>query len=209
MKYVWLLMLCMITTPAAAAERVLLVLGDSLSAAFGIPAEDGWVALLQQRLDGRTTSWRVVNAGISGDTTAGGVSRLPRLLELHRPDLVVLELGSNDGLRGFGFDQIQANLDRLVKLSRDAGATPLLVGGRLPPNYGSAYADAFHAQFSAVADRQQVPLVPFLMEGVALKRELMLEDGYHPNSAAQPYMLDNVWSMLEPMVKTVESAAVN
>ncbi len=145
-------MLCLVTAPAQAAERVLLVLGDSLSAAFGIPAEDGWVALLQQRLAGRSPAWRVVTAGISGDTTAGGVSRLPRLLELHRPDLVVIELGSNDGLRGFGFDQIRANLERLIDLSREAGAQPLLVGGRLPPNYGTAYAEAFHDQFLIVFD---------------------------------------------------------
>jgi acyl-CoA thioesterase-1 len=206
MKYGWLLMLCLVTAPAQAAERVLLVLGDSLSAAFGIPAEDGWVALLQQRLAGRSPAWRVVNAGISGDTTAGGVSRLPRLLELHRPDLVVIELGSNDGLRGFGFDQIRANLERLIDLSREAGAQPLLVGGRLPPNYGTAYAEAFHDQFLIVAEQRRVALVPFLMEGVALKRELMLDDGYHPNSAAQPYLLDNVWPALEPLLKTVASA---
>ncbi len=196
------------TAQAAASERVLLVLGDSLSAAFGIPAEKGWVNLLQQRLGDRPSPWRVVNAGISGDTTAGGVSRLPRLLELHKPDLVVIELGSNDGLRGFGFEQIQANLTRLIELTRSAGATALLVGGRLPPNYGAAYADAFQALFLSVADQQQVVLVPFLMQGVALSRELMLEDGYHPNSAAQPHLLDNVWPVLEPLLKTVESTAV-
>ncbi len=200
--------MCLFTAQAAAGERVLLVLGDSLSAAFGIPAEKGWVNLLQQRLGDRPSPWRVVNAGISGDTTAGGVSRLPRLLELHKPDLVVIELGSNDGLRGFGFEQIQANLTRLIELTRSAGATALLVGGRLPPNYGAAYADAFQALFLSVADQQQVVLVPFLMQGVALSRELMLEDGYHPNSAAQPHLLDNVWPVLEPLLKTVESTAV-
>jgi acyl-CoA thioesterase-1 len=208
MKYVWLLWLALFATPAMAAERVLLVLGDSLSAGFGMPAETGWDTLLQQRLAARPNPWRVVNASVTGDTTAGGVSRLPRLLTLYQPSLVVIELGSNDGLRGFGFAQIRANLERLVELTRAAGAVPLLVGGRLPPNYGAAYADAFHDQFQQVGQQQQVALVPFLMEDVALEPALMQEDGYHPNSAAQPVLLGTVWPRLEPLLQTLEATAV-
>ena len=202
MKYWLLIFLITAITPLPAAERAIVVLGDSLSAAFGIDQDDGWVNLLQQRLDERTGGWRVVNAGISGDTTAGGLSRLPRLLELHRPRLLIIELGSNDGLRGFGFDQIRANLRHMIKLSRAAGSQPLLVGARIPPNYGAAYADAFHRLFREVADREQVPLVPFLLAGVAQDRSLMQADGYHPNADAQPQLLANVWPVLEPLLNT-------
>ena len=191
-----------VAMPLPASERVVLVLGDSLSAAFGINPKDGWVSLLQQRLDTRGGGWRVVNAGISGDTTAGGLSRLPHLLELHRPQLVIIELGSNDGLRGFGFDQIRTNLRRMIALSRGSGAKVVLVGARLPPNYGVAYADAFHRLFLEVAESEQVSLVPFLLEGVAQDRSLMQGDGYHPNAEAQLRLLENVWPTLESSMKT-------
>ncbi len=185
---------------AASGTRTLLVIGDSLSAAFGIPAKDGWVALLERRLRQSAADWKVVNASISGDTTAGGRSRLPRLLELHVPSLVVIELGSNDGLRGFGFEQIRGNLDTMIKLSHESGAGVLLVGGRIPPNYGTAYAEAFHQLFHKAAGDANVPLVPFLMDGVAQNTALMQDDGFHPNAAAQPRMLANVWSELEPLL---------
>ena len=200
MKYLISVFLLAGVLPLSASEPVILVLGDSLSAAFGIDRKVGWVSLLQKRLDSLGGDWQVVNAGISGDTTAGGLSRLPRLLELHRPQLVVLELGSNDGLRGFGFDQIRSNLQRMISLSRDAGADVLLVGARLPPNYGAAYADSFHQLFLDVAEREQVALVPFLLEGVARDPSLMQADGYHPNAAAQPRLLENVWPQLEPLL---------
>lgn len=180
-----------------AAEKVLLVVGDSLSAAYGIDRNDGWVALLQQRLDRADVFWKVVNAGISGDTTAGGVSRLPALLERHHPSVVVIELGSNDGLRGFAFDQIESNLERMIQLTRRSSARPVLVGGMIPPNYGAAYAEAFHQVFKDTAERLKVPLVPFLLDGVAQDRSLMLADGYHPNEAGQARMLDNIWLVLE------------
>ncbi len=185
----------------ASGTRTLLVIGDSLSAAYGIPAEAGWVALLERRLQKLHTHWMTVNASITGDTTAGGRSRLPHLLELHAPDLVVIELGTNDGLRGFGFDQIRRNLDAMITRSQESGARVLLVGGRLPPNYGKAYAEAFHRMFHQTAKSANVPLVPFLMDGVALDPALMQDDGYHPNTAAQSRLLENVWSKLEDMLK--------
>ncbi len=185
----------------ASGNRTLLVIGDSLSAAFGIPAEDGWVALLERRLRESGADWTVVNASITGDTTAGGRSRLPRLLELHVPDLVVIELGSNDGLRGFGFKQIRRNLDAMIEDSRESGAGVLLVGGRLPLNYGKAYTDAFHQMFHQSANNANIPLVPFLMDGVVLNRALMQDDGFHPNAEAQSRMLENVWSELEDLLK--------
>jgi len=208
LKYWAFLILLIAAGPCAADEPVILVVGDSLSAAYGIERERGWVRLLAERLERSGSDWRVVNASISGDTTAGGVSRLPRLLELHRPRVVVIELGSNDGLRGFGFDQITGNLERMIAMSREAGAAPLLVGGMLPPNYGSAYAQAFHGLFKDVAERAGVPLVPFLMEGVARNPELMQADGYHPNSDGQPPMLDNVWEVLQPLLGSLEPAPV-
>jgi acyl-CoA thioesterase-1 len=197
----WLMAFLMVfAMPCMSGQRVLLVLGDSLSAAFGIAAEKGWVALLQQRLQQEGMPWLVVNAGISGDTTAGGVARLEPLLRRHQPAIVILELGSNDGLRGFAFRQIRANLERLIEQTRAAGAQPLLVGGMLPPNYGADYADAFHQVYLSVAAEKQVPLVPFLLAGVAQDRSLMLADGYHPNEQAQPILLDTVWPHLQPLL---------
>lgn len=198
----WLLVFLLSIAASARAEpAVILVLGDSLSAAFGIDAEKGWVALLDKRLQKKGLDWRVVNAGVSGDTTAGGVARLEKLLQRHQPAIVILELGSNDGLRGFSFQQIRDNLTRLTQMSRTAGARPLLVGGMLPPNYGAAYADAFHQVFQQVAESEQLPFAPFLLDGVAQDRSLMLADGYHPNEKAQPLLLDNVWPLLQPMLQ--------
>ena len=183
--------------PLFAAERTVLVLGDSLSAGYGIAAGAGWVDLLRQRLAARETPWRVVNRSISGDTTAGGVTRLPPLLQEYRPDLVIIELGSNDGLRGFGFKQMRENLQAMITAVEAAGGRVVLVGGRLPPNYGPAYTEAFQGLFKGLADANQVPLVPFLLEGVAQERSLMQADGYHPNAQAQSQLLQNVWSVLQ------------
>jgi acyl-CoA thioesterase-1 len=194
------LILCALALPAAGAERVLLVLGDSLSAGYGIAIEEGWVSLLGKRLEARGGGWRVVNASVSGDTTAGGLARLPRLLDEYRPEVVVIELGSNDGLRGFAFGQIRRNLRQMIRLSREARARPALLGGMLPPNYGAAYADAFHELFREVAASDDIPLVPFLLEGVADDPELMQADGYHPNAQAQTRMLANVWPALREML---------
>jgi acyl-CoA thioesterase I len=173
-------------------------MGDSLSAAYGIEADEGWVSLLEARLDGKA---RVVNASISGETSAGGASRLPELLGQHAPDIVLLELGGNDGLRGLPPGQFEANMTRMVEASLDSGAEVLLLGIDIPPNYGQAYRDAFTGVFHRLAEAFDLPLVPFLLEGVALDETLMQGDGIHPTAAAQPIILDTVWPELAPLLK--------
>jgi acyl-CoA thioesterase-1 len=187
--------------PLAASARTLLVLGDSLSAAFGINTDKGWVELLRTRLADEPQPWELVNASLSGETTAGGLTRLPALLQQHAPELVIIELGSNDGLRGLGFGQMRGNLARMIELVKDAGGEAVLVGGMLPPNYGAAYADAFHDQFRQIAASHEVSLVPFLLVGVAQDRKLMQADGYHPTAEAQPRLLENVWPVLAPLLR--------
>lgn len=193
-------MLLVILTPVAASAQTVLVLGDSLSAAYGMSADQGWVALMQQRLDRRAPGTEVVNASISGDTTQGGLTRLPALLERHRPSLVLVELGANDGLRGTPLPVIRQNLEQLISRSQSAGAQVLLIGIHLPPNYGPRYTQGFHALFAEVSESYGVPRVPFLMDGVALDAGLMQDDGLHPNAAAQPRLLENVWPHLEPLL---------
>ena len=185
---------------AFAGPPTILVLGDSLSAAYGLRTEEGWVALLERRLVQAGLDYRVVNASISGDTTGGGLTRLPQALERHRPHLVVIELGANDGLRGLPFREIEANLTALIGLARAAGAQVLLVGVRLPPNYGAAYTEGFQASLRKVAEAEAVPLAPDLLAGVAEDRQLMQADGLHPKAEAQSILLDNVWPKLEPLL---------
>ena len=186
-------------TPRAGAGTVL-VLGDSLSAAFGIERQAGWVSLLEDHLLQHSPSWQVVNASISGETTGGGLARLPQLLEQHHPAVVVIELGGNDGLRGFPIGTIRDNLDRMVSLSTEAGAEVLLVGMRIPPNYGSRYTTQFHDSFHEVAQQHDVPLLPFLLDGVATRAELMQQDGIHPRAEAQPLILQNVLPHLKRLL---------
>lgn len=186
--------------PAWARKPVLLVVGDSLSAAYRIPRAAGWVHLLQGRLDAHGYDYRVVNASIPGDTTAGGVSRLPAALSRYSPAVVVIELGGNDGLQGLPLGQMQSNLERMVSLARKAGAKVLLVGVRMPPNYGEVYTRKFETVFRAVAKRENVPLVPELLAGVAKHRALMQSGGLHPVAKAEPKLLDNVWPHLEPLL---------
>jgi acyl-CoA thioesterase-1 len=197
-----LVVLCLVlAAPVTRADTpAVLVLGDSLSAAYGMRVEQGWVALLQDRLKAAGYGYRVVNASSSGETTGGALARLPRALEKHRPGVVILELGGNDGLRGLPIVEIRRNLDQLVHLSRQAGAQVLLIGMRIPPNYGPAYTRAFHDLFGQVATAKKVPLVPFFLDGIALDDALMLEDGLHPNAAAQPKLLDAVWPTLQPLL---------
>lgn len=185
---------------AAPAAPVLLVLGDSLSAGYGIDPARGWVAQLEQRLNGDGRPWRVVNASISGDTTRGGRARLPELLERWRPALVVIELGGNDGLRGISLEEMRANLEAMVDLALEREARVLLVGVRLPPNYGPLYIDAFAAVFREVARTRGVPLVPRFLDGVGGDDGLMQEDGIHPTAEAQPRLLENVWPALAPLL---------
>lgn len=181
---------------AAAPAGPVLVLGDSLSAAHGIAREAGWVNLLQQRLAQNGSQRAVVNASISGETTAGGLTRLPGLLTEHKPALVLIELGANDGLRGLPLTEIRANLVKLLTLTRDAKARAALIGIELPVNYGPQYRDGLRAMYRDLAREFNVPLVPFLLDGVALDAALMQDDGLHPNAQGQPKLLENVWGVL-------------
>jgi acyl-CoA thioesterase-1 len=192
---------------AAAGAPTILVLGDSLSAAYGIAQGDGWVTLLQGRLRKRGFDYDVVNAGISGDTTAGGLTRLPELLARHHPAILIIELGANDGLRGLRLEVLRENLTRMIGLGREAGSRVLLIGIRLPPNYGAAYDRAFQAVFRDAAAAEGVPLVPFLLTGVAEDRGLMQADGVHPTAAAQPRILETVWPALEPLLAATRPTA--
>lgn len=189
-------------TPAQAAgsPHTIVVVGDSLSAEYGIKRGSGWVPLLTQRLSEQYPNYRVVNASISGDTTSGGVARLPALLRDHRPAIVVLELGSNDALRGLQLDMTEKNLRSMAAASRQAGAQVLILGMQIPPNYGRDYAQRFAQVFTRVAEQEQTRLVPFLMDGMATDRALFQADGIHPNEQAQPALLENVWPELEPLL---------
>jgi acyl-CoA thioesterase-1 len=184
-----------------ASDRTILVLGDSLSAAYGIRPEQGWVALLTQRLEAQGYGYKVVNASVSGETSNGGLQRLPRALQIHHPWMVILELGANDGLRGLPLGETKENLTKMVQLSQAAGARLLLLGIRIPPNYGPRYAHEFAELYPAVAKQYQLPLVPFLLDKVALDPDLMQEDGLHPNAHGEPQVLDTVWQQLEPLLE--------
>jgi acyl-CoA thioesterase I len=186
---------------AVASDRVILVFGDSLSAAYGLRPEQGWVALLAQRLRSQGYGYQVVNASVSGETTEGGLTRLPRALRLHQPVVVILELGANDGLRGLPVAATRDNLARMVQLARGAGARLLLVGIRIPPNYGPRYTQEFAAVFPALANQYHLRLVPFLLEGVALDATRMQQDGLHPNARGEPQVLDTLWPYLQPLLE--------
>lgn len=186
--------------PAEALARTLLVVGDSLSAAHGMDLRAGWVSLLRERLAAQKLDYQVVNAAVSGDITANALARLPRLLTEHRPDIVILELGGNDGLRGLSPAQMKHNLSVMIANTKAAGAKVLLVGIELPPNYGRKYTERFRRVYRELATEQQVALVPSIMEGFATDRALMQPDGIHPNARAQPRMLENVWGQLWPML---------
>ncbi|MBL8526834.1 MAG: arylesterase [Burkholderiales bacterium] len=185
---------------SAYAQPVLLIYGDSLSAGYGLPQDQGWVALLADRLRAEKFTYRVVNASVSGETTLGGAKRLEAVLAQHRPAIVVIELGGNDGLRGLPLATTRQNLETMIRTARSAGAQPLIVGMQLPPNYGTAYTEKFQALFEGVAREQKVPLVPFMLAGFGEKREYFQADGIHPTAAAQPLMLDNVWPVLRPLL---------
>ncbi|MEO6185225.1 MAG: arylesterase [Steroidobacteraceae bacterium] len=186
---------------AAPGERTLLVFGDSLSAAYGLRAEQGWVAQLQKRLQVQGYGYRVVNASVSGETTSGGRSRLERALTLHKPDLVILELGANDGLRGLPVKETKANLDAMIAAIQQAKSRLLLVGIIIPPNYGAQYGTAFAGMYRSLAAERRVPLLPFLLDGIALDTRYMQADGLHPNALGQPRVLENVW---RPLLRLLE-----
>jgi acyl-CoA thioesterase-1 len=182
--------------------KTILVFGDSLSAAYGIAAKRGWVALLAERLQREQLDYNVVNASISGETTAGGVSRLPGALARHKPAVVILELGANDGLRGLPVPEMTKNLAAMIRMSQKAGAKVLLVGMRVPPNYGPEYTQDFAAAFAAAARARKTALAPFLLEGVAEDLRLFQPDRIHPTESAQPLLLQNVWKELRPLLKS-------
>ncbi|MDQ2701326.1 MAG: arylesterase [Pseudomonadota bacterium] len=185
---------------AVAAPRMVLVLGDSLSAGYGMAAAQGWVSLLGQRLDAQKPGWGVVNASISGETTAGGVARIDAALERTRPAVVVIALGANDGLRGLPLAQTRANLAKMVSVSRESGARVLLVGMRMPPNLGRAYTEGFEANYRVVAKEEGAILLPFLLAPIAADREAFQADNLHPTAAVQPQLLDHVWKALAPLL---------
>ncbi|WP_462114254.1 arylesterase [Lysobacter xanthus] len=190
-----------VATPVQARTKTVLVMGDSLSAGYGLAASQGWVTLLGQRLKSTNPGWGVVNASVSGETTAGGLSRLPAALARTRPSVVVIELGANDGLRGLPVRDMQANLDRMVKLSRASGAKVLVLGMRMPPNLGRAYTEGFANAYTTVARNHGAALVPFFLEPIMLQRAAFQRDNLHPTAAVQGRLLDHVWPSLRPLVK--------
>jgi acyl-CoA thioesterase-1 len=190
------------------ANRSILVYGDSLSAAYGIPRERGWVTLLQQRLHQQGYSYQVINASISGETTSGGTSRINASLKQVKPDLILLELGANDGLRGLPVAEMQHNLNTMIKAGQAVGARILLIGIMIPPNYGPKYTRQFSESFPDLAKRYNLPLVPFLLDGIAGKPTLTQDDGLHPTAAAQGLILENVWKVLEPELLKLQAKKV-
>jgi acyl-CoA thioesterase-1 len=191
--------LCAAWSAVSAAAGTVLVYGDSLSAAYGISQKDGWVSLLGERL--KSANYIVVNASISGETTAGGAARIDDALERFRPDVVVLALGGNDGLRGLPVAEMKANLRRIVRAAQGRNARVLVVGMRIPPNYGRKYTEEFFQAFAEVASEQRTAYVPFLLDGIGERRELFQSDQIHPTEAAQPLMLETVWPRLQPLLK--------
>jgi acyl-CoA thioesterase-1 len=195
------MVLILMAPVAALGAPTILVLGDSLSAAHGMDRDDSWVALLEDRLAAEGFPHEVVNASISGETSRGGRDRVDGILADHEPAVLIVELGGNDGLRGQPLAALRENLTSIIQRAREAGARVLLVGVRLPPNYGPAYTEAFAAVYAEVADDTEVALVPRFLEGVAERRQLMQNDGIHPTASAQPTMLENVWPALEPLLE--------
>lgn len=203
MKRLLVLFVLIAASVSAKAETpVILVFGDSISAGYGLArVEQGWVALLQTRLKDQEYGYQVVNASVTGETTAGGLARLPRALMLHQPKIVILELGGNDGLRALPIAQMRANLVRMVDLASAAGAKVVLLGMRMPPNYGPEYTEQFRLCYSDLARDKKLSLVPFLLNDIALVPDLMQADGIHPNELGQPKLLANVWPSLKPLLR--------
>jgi len=185
---------------AASPPRTVVVLGDSLSAGYGLKIQEGWVHLLEQRLAAQGYEYRVVNASVSGETTQGGLARLPRVLETHKPDVVIIELGGNDGLRGLPLGASRENLKKSIDLARKANARVVLVGMVIPPNYGPRYGQQFRDMFAALVHEYQLSFVPFFLDKVALNPDLMQADGIHANAKGQPQLLENLWPKLKPLL---------
>ncbi|MEO8002076.1 MAG: arylesterase [Arenimonas sp.] len=190
-----------ITMPALATEqKVLLVMGDSLSAAYNLPSQQGWVALTADRMKASHPQWKVVNASISGETTSGGLSRLPAALNLHKPSLVIIELGANDGLQGLQLARTRKNLQQMIQLAKNKGAKVLLIGIQIPPNYGKSYTDKFAANYLELAKQEKTALLPFLLAPIATDRKYFQADQKHPTAAGQIKVRDHVWPALKPLL---------
>jgi acyl-CoA thioesterase-1 len=192
-------------TPAVSAKPVIVVLGDSLSAEYGLPRNTGWVELLRHRLADQRLDYSVANASISGDTTSGGRARLPVLLERLKPSVVIVELGANDALRGVPLSTTEDNLRTIVEQAQQAHAKVMLIGMYVPPNYGPEYTQKFHGMYATLSQQLHVPLVPFLLAGIADKPEMFQADQNHPTQQAQPVLLDNVWPVLKPLLRTTST----
>lgn len=196
------LMATLLALPAMANQNTVLILGDSLSAAHGISSETAWVQLLRNRLSNNgLADWQVINASIGGETTDGGARRLPELLEENDPDVVIIELGGNDGLRGFPPDVIESNLASMIEQVQESGAQAVLIGMQIPPNYGPRYTEMFANIYPKLSDRYDIALVPFFLEGIYNREGLMQDDGIHPSEKAQPKLLENVWPVIKPILK--------
>lgn len=198
--FICLLALSNLASAGDSAKHTILVVGDSISAAYGIEPELGWVSLLSVKIAQQKNGYQVINASVSGDMTSNGLNRLPALLKKYQPAIVIIELGGNDGLRGLPLRLIQRNLEKMVEQSQASGARVLLAGMRIPPNYGVRYAEAFHEVYQKVAEQNDAELVPFILDGVGGNGALMQPDGIHPTAEAQPTILSHVWSGLEPML---------
>jgi acyl-CoA thioesterase-1 len=213
LKFFLLLLIVSFASHAASAESpaqagpdkdpVIVILGDSLSAAYGMAISESWPSLLQERLIQNGYSCRVFNSSIAGDTTQGGLARLPRLLERHAPDIVILELGGNDGLRGLPLEVTRGNLSSMIEQSKAIGASVVLAEMRIPPNYGQSFTERFNAMYSELAGQYGISLLPFLLQDIALEEGLMQADGIHPTAQAQPLILDQVWRVLQPLLPEV------
>jgi len=187
--------------PAIAANPKILIYGDSLSAAYGIPQQQGWAALLKEKLNHENLSFDVINASISGETTSGGLTRLARTLEQTKPQTIIIELGANDGLRGLPVKNMRDNLDAMIQLSKKSGVKVLLIGMKIPPNYGQKYTEEFSQTYIKLASQHKIPVVPFMLENVAAKPDLIQQDGLHPNALGQPIILGNIWPELQRLIK--------
>lgn len=202
-----ILLLPLSSSLMAAVEKKILLLGDSLGASYGVPAEQGWVKRLNEHLQKTPGAPHIINASISGDTTAGGLARLESLLQTEKPAWVLIELGGNDGLRGLDINAMKNNLASMVALARKHNAQPALIGIKIPPNYGSKYRDRFERAFVDVSQQHDVPLLPFLLEGVGGVERYMQDDRIHPNAEAQPLISENVWRFLQPLLGSDTAAA--
>ena len=194
------------SVPSTEDRSALMILGDSISAGYGIREDQGWVQLLARTLTETELPWDTINASISGETTSGGLARLPELLDTHSPELLVIELGGNDGLRGYPTHLMQQNIENMVSMAREAGATPVLMAMRIPPNYGPRYTRAFEQVYRTIAEQEEILYIPFFLEEIAVQEGMMQDDGIHPTAIAQPLMRDFVWPYLEPLFSAEEDS---